>query len=491
MDLFGQNILDFPSDFGSFLFGNFPTVCESPFLLDPDIESLHDQRELGSSTDLDSLLNSDVTGAPAAEEWQERDMKPPEKLSFEDMMTEGDSSPFQETETIFDNQELPDCKNMLEVFSQLDEVHHNNSDTSSQSCLEKAEDLEKVKVESIKIERNLPSQISQSGDQGQYESSPEEMEAVDEFDSSISAFDDLLKSMFEVAEGTDQKTDDLLTSILSNEDIIDTEYFENFDIDLVDPACIEEDEKGKLEKEAASEDSGGDFWPPWVRDHDYTSTPHMSSLYLTPPHSPGKHSEVKASLKLVKKNKFKTLNHKNKTVKFSPTKDYKFVINLPVQKEITVNPRSILKRTYQDDRGNDGQQLLSPPKLGFAMEVLDHQSLLKTGIPIEENRESVKSKKKRSSSKSCRKIDSDRELHNSMERKRRIQMNEEYESLKSVIPTIAHLDKISKLQILINAKDYCHGLEGKLERLGSIHYEEEKRRIELLKRINILKLKIL
>ena len=306
-------------------------------------------------------------------------------------------------------------------------------------------------------------------------------------DSSISVFDDLLKSMFEVADGTNQKTDDLLASILSNEDIIDTEYFENFDIDLVDPACIKEDDKGKLieGKEGASEESGGEFLPPWVRDHDYTYTPPRSSLFLTPPHSPGKHSEVKASLKLVKKNKIKTENHKNNKVKFSPTKDYKFVINLPVQKETKVNPRSILKRTYQDDGGNDGQQLLSPPQSGFATRVLDHQSLLNIGVPSEENRGSVKSKKKRSISK-----DTDRELHNSMERQRRIQMNEAFESLKSTIPTISRLDKISKLQILITAKDYCHGLEGKLERLRSIHYEEERRRTELLERINILQLKM-
>merc|ERR1719350_344967 len=94
-------------------------------------------------------------------------------------------------------------------------------------------------------------------------------------------------------------------------------------------------------------------------------------------------------------------------------------------------------------------------------------------------------------SKKYRKFEEERELHNSMERQRRIEMKEAYDCLKEAIPIIASKEKVSKLNILNTAKDYCRGLEGKLERLETIHHREESRHKQLLEQLNMLQSQIL
>ena len=70
-------------------------------------------------------------------------------------------------------------------------------------------------------------------------------------------------------------------------------------------------------------------------------------------------------------------------------------------------------------------------------------------------------------------------------------MKDAYDGLKDVIPGIASKDKVSKLNILNTAKEYCRGLEGKLERLGAIQHREEIRHRQLLEQLNMLQSQIL
>ena len=96
--------------------------------------------------------------------------------------------------------------------------------------------------------------------------------------------------------------------------------------------------------------------------------------------------------------------------------------------------------------------------------------------------------KKKKATGHVKKLDSEREVHNSKERQRRIEMNEAFECLKDAIPTIDSSSKASKLKILTSATDYCRGLEGKLQRLEAIQYQEQDRRRDLRERLHILQL---
>lgn len=51
-----------------------------------------------------------------------------------------------------------------------------------------------------------------------------------------------------------------------------------------------------------------------------------------------------------------------------------------------------------------------------------------------------------------------RDLHNSLERQRRIDLKNAFDRLKSSVPDLAVCDKASKLQILIKSADYCQRL---------------------------------
>jgi len=57
------------------------------------------------------------------------------------------------------------------------------------------------------------------------------------------------------------------------------------------------------------------------------------------------------------------------------------------------------------------------------------------------------------------KMRAEREIHNSMERQRRIELKNEFDKLKSLIPEIAQNDKVSKLNVLNYSADYVTKLE--------------------------------
>ena len=74
-----------------------------------------------------------------------------------------------------------------------------------------------------------------------------------------------------------------------------------------------------------------------------------------------------------------------------------------------------------------------------------------------------------------------RDLHNSMERQRRVDLKRSFDALKERIPSISAEDKVSKLMILNTASEYCRGLL-KRETSLTTEREKEKRRNTLMKK---------
>ena len=366
---------------------------------------------------------------------------------------------------------------------------------------------------------------------------------------------DFLSSMFGIDDDDviDDTTDyeDLLNSILIEENI-DPEIFNNcnddFDIDSVDPSCngyfdTDEEEKTSIKEELVDptedipqlvvnvkkepeeeETTTNDYY--WMREHDY-SLPMSSSLFLTPPHSPGDDfgDDVRKKSQLVKK-------PRSHIVKFNqPTKDLKFTMTLPVKKrsgprmQPKINSRSLLKKKilhsnpntrplHKSKNPNNNSQRDQPRTAKeLVREILEKRNLAQH---IQEKREFVRNMKKRMreetqkeredlsgirSKYTCiddlrskadknkyRKFEEERELHNSMERQRRIEMKDAYDCLKAVIPSIATVDKVSKLNILNTARDYYRALEGRIERLKTAKQLEAERKRQLLEKLNLLQL---
>jgi len=246
---------------------------------------------------------------------------------------------------------------------------------------------------------------------------------------------------------------------------------------------------------------------------------------LTPPHSPGDDAEgdVRKKSQLVKK-------PRSHIVKFNQPKDLKFTMTLPVKKgsgprtQPKINSRSLLKkkilhsnpnsRPLQKSKTPNNSQRDQPRTAKeLVREILEKRNLAQQ---IQEKREYVRNMKKRMreetqkereelcgirSKYTCiddlrskadknkyRKFEEERELHNSMERQRRIEMKDAYDCLKAVIPSIATVDKVSKLNILNTAKDYYRALEGRIERLKAAKQLEAERKRQLLEKLNLLQL---
>jgi hypothetical protein len=78
----------------------------------------------------------------------------------------------------------------------------------------------------------------------------------------------------------------------------------------------------------------------------------------------------------------------------------------------------------------------------------------------------------------CREI---RDLHNSMERQRRVDLRKNFDQLKSVVPELADTEKASKLNILNKASDYCR-LLGNLDVKLRKDVEKESARNAILRK---------
>jgi hypothetical protein len=81
-------------------------------------------------------------------------------------------------------------------------------------------------------------------------------------------------------------------------------------------------------------------------------------------------------------------------------------------------------------------------------------------------------------SEKCREI---RDLHNSMERQRRVEQRNHLAYLKKQVPEVADMEKASKLTILRKAMDYCHLLSNMDSRIRKDRDREQSRN-ERLKR---------
>lgn len=224
---------------------------------------------------------------------------------------------------------------------------------------------------------------------------------------------------------------------------------------------------------------------------------------------------------------------KSQIIKFHHKKDLKFVINLPVKRDNKSNARSILKNKILQNKARElkdrSSSKLSPTKQmmrgsrdqidkqksakELVREILEKRSLAQD---IQEKREFVKTMKKRlreetqkdtssgpkakyrciqdirskPDDKKYRKFEEERELHNSMERQRRIELKDAYDHLKAIIPNISNVDKVSKLMILNTASDYCKSMEAKIGRLELIEQRESDKRRLLLEQLNMLKLQM-
>ena len=91
----------------------------------------------------------------------------------------------------------------------------------------------------------------------------------------------------------------------------------------------------------------------------------------------------------------------------------------------------------------------------------------KTRSPISGSLQSNSSTASSSGSNPVEKCREIRDLHNSMERQRRVDLRQNFEQLKAVVPELADSEKASKLNILNKASNYCRLLATLDERLTS------------------------
>merc|ERR1712062_675721 len=90
-------------------------------------------------------------------------------------------------------------------------------------------------------------------------------------------------------------------------------------------------------------------------------------------------------------------------------------------------------------------------------------------------------------SEKCREI---RDLHNSMERQRRVEQRNHLAYLKKQVPEVADLDKASKLTILRKAMDYCHLLSNMDNRIRKERERELNKNAVLKKKLMDLSQKL-
>ena len=510
MDLFGQNILDFPND--GCLFDQLSPVSPGLGLSETEDLKAHYLSEtenlkadqlpsalpclgLAETEDIEGYLNTAVSleqvcKVENVKTSEDVSLQSLDSLSFDEMMAEPPAANLGQ-----EAGELPDCTNMFDIFNQIEALQ-----LISNASSEIKPNLDCTRVEPDS-KKDCQDQLAPCTE---LDLKHEEVE-----EDSEESFDYLLKSIFEVPGQKSQKTEDLISSILSSDDGIDPEYFDNFDIDSVEDSVVL-----KKEPEVKDVPLAGVFSPREMRDHDYTvpslpvsSLPVSSlparSLFFTPPPSPGEESEGEkclAASRPLQTSAVRPLQSRQGR-QLPPSRES--VIAVPVIKKVRhVSARSILKkRPDVSDQVNKSrnalQSILKKTKLKSSKRA--HKSKIPRDIVREVVEQTIfdswegefgefGNTKKKKASGHAKKLDSEREVHNSKERQRRIEMNEAFECLKDAIPTIDSSSKASKLKILTSATDYCRGLEGKLQRLEAIQYQEQDRRRDLRERLHILQL---
>ena len=82
-----------------------------------------------------------------------------------------------------------------------------------------------------------------------------------------------------------------------------------------------------------------------------------------------------------------------------------------------------------------------------------------------------------------------RDLHNSMERQRRIDLKRAFDCLKICVPELADSDKASKLMILDKAANFCQILKNKESSLNAEKEKHRRRQFHLKKKLHLLEYK--
>ena len=85
------------------------------------------------------------------------------------------------------------------------------------------------------------------------------------------------------------------------------------------------------------------------------------------------------------------------------------------------------------------------------------------------------------------KMQNDRELHNSMERQRRVELKNEFDKLKTLIPDIAKSEKVSKLNVLNSSADYVVRLERTDLKLRLKKNQLKEKQNRLMEQVKLLK----
>jgi hypothetical protein len=79
-----------------------------------------------------------------------------------------------------------------------------------------------------------------------------------------------------------------------------------------------------------------------------------------------------------------------------------------------------------------------------------------------------------------------RDLHNSLERQRRVDLKNAFDTLKAGVPEVATSDKASKLLILTKARTFCLSLGSREAQLRKEKERERARHEALAKRVRLL-----
>lgn len=238
--------------------------------------------------------------------------------------------------------------------------------------------------------------------------------------------------------------------------------------------------------------------------------------------------------KLVRSQASARLSHSTtQVIKFQHKKDLKFVMSIEVKNDDlkSTSTRSLLKSKLHSRGGKRAQQEMKkveqqrrghiPSSASnrqktakeLVREIVEKRSRVED---IETKREQVKNMKRklRQEGKEAReehkvkhrcytdlrskpdirkyrKFEEERELHNSMERQRRVELKDAYDSLKERIPTIANEDKVSKLMILNTACDYSQSMETLYTRLRREKQAQLDRRRVLQEQVDMLRIHVM
>jgi len=124
-------------------------------------------------------------------------------------------------------------------------------------------------------------------------------------------------------------------------------------------------------------------------------------------------------------------------------------------------------------------------KNSFCPSTMKQIQIQQTGVvQMQGNRtKDGKSHKHRDKGDKCRDV---RDLHNSMERQRRVDLKNAFDGLKICVPEIADSDRASKLMILDKAADFCQSLKRKEASLNSEKEKEKRKNILLRNKMSML-----